>query len=139
MTLVRPRRWLGYFVALNDLHPRAEEMLDRFEASEIPLWDTFGSSSEPPMLHERFIVAFGPGVEAGRLREVLELLAGFDVQYLQATSENRKCIYIGTLNLEDEPTTPFTEELMKAICELPEREDHLERLIVDTGRLKLVT
>jgi hypothetical protein len=50
MSLVRPRRWLGYFVSLNDLHPRAEEMLDRFEQSEIPLWDTFGSSSEPPRL-----------------------------------------------------------------------------------------
>jgi hypothetical protein len=139
MTLVRPRRWLGYFVSLNDLHPRAEEMLDRFEGSEIPLWDTFGSSSEPPTAPHKLIVAFGPGVEAGRLREVLELLEGFNVEHLQGMHETRKCIYIGTLNLENEPTTPFTAELMKTICELPDKEDDLGRLLVDTGRLKLVT
>jgi hypothetical protein len=53
--------------------------------------------------------------------------------------ETRKYIYVGSLNLENEPTTPLTSELMKVICELPEKEDDLGRLLVDTGRLKLVT
>jgi len=139
MSLVRPRRWLGYFVSLNDLHPRAEEMLDRFERSEIPLWDTFGSSSELPASNSKFIVAFGPGVEAGRLQEVLELLDGVGVEYLQAMRENRKCIYIGTLNLENEPVTAFSAEFMETIRALPEKTDDLGRFLSDQGRLKLVT
>jgi hypothetical protein len=139
MTLVRPRRWLGYFVSLNDLHPRAEEMLDRFEQSEIPLWDTFGSSSEQPASNDRFIVAFGPGVEAGRLIEVLEVLEDLSVEYLQAMRENRKTIYIGTLNLENEPVAPYSADLLKTIRDLPEKTDDLGRFLVEQGRLKLVT
>jgi hypothetical protein len=44
---MKPRRWVGYWIALNDLLPDAQEILDRFERSEIPLDDTFGSSSDP--------------------------------------------------------------------------------------------
>jgi hypothetical protein len=139
MSLVRPRRWLGYFVSLNDLHPHAEEMLDRFERSEIPLSDTFGSSSEQPVSADRFIVALGPGVEAGRLCEILELLDGLGVEYLQAMRENRKCIYIGALNLENEPVTPYSADLRNVIRDLPEKTDDLGRFLAGQSRLKIVT
>jgi hypothetical protein len=84
-------------------------------------------------------VAFGPGVEAGRLREVLELLDGLGVEYLQSMRENRKCIYVGALNLENDPVAPYSADSMNTIMGLPDKTDDLGQFLVEQGRLKLVT
>jgi hypothetical protein len=126
-------------MSARSLLSRADEMLDRFEQSEIPLWDTFGSSSESHVSNGQFIVAFGPGVEAGRLLEVLVLLDGFGVQRLHAMPQNRKSIYIGSLNLENEPTIPFSADLLEVIRDLPEKADQLGPRLLETSHRKLVT
>ena len=117
MTLMRPRRWLGYMITLNDLIDQAEEILDRFERSEIPLDDTFGSSSSPATRPRSTILHLGPGVEQSRLLELLDLLEGIAIHFLQAddAGHNRKAIYIGALNLYNECAAPYTPELTASL------------------------
>lgn len=138
MTLLRPRRWLAYSVSMNDLHSRAAEMLDRFESSEIPLAETFGSSSDVDAPPEQFIVAFGPGVEAGRLLEVLDLLEGIDAPRLLAMSDQRKTIYVGAFNLAGEPTMPLTPAMLQLLRDAPDDAQQLGEFLT-RSRLRLAT
>ena len=116
MPLLKPRRWLGYDISLNDLIPDAERILDLFETSEIPLCDSFGSSSDPPERPRSVILFFGPGTEPERLAELLDLLPSSSIHCLQAGTEghNRKTIYIGGYNFDSEPVAPATAELLAA-------------------------
>lgn len=117
MPLQRARRWLGYRIDLNDLLADAAEILDRFEASEIPLEDSFGSSSDPPERPRSTILFFGPGTEPQRLLELLELLEGIPIHYLHAGTEShsRKCILIGSYNGDADPVAPLGAELLEEI------------------------
>ncbi len=114
MTLLIPKRWLGYSIQLNDLLPRYSEILDRFEKSDIPLKDIFGSSSENPTPPSLNIIAFGIAVEPARLLEILELLEGFEPDYLQIDNRaiNRKDIWIGAYNIDNEPVAMLSEALV---------------------------
>ena len=113
MALMKPRRWLGYTICLNDLLEDAPEILDRFERSDVPLDDTFGSSSDPPTRPRATLLYFGPGVEPPRLVEVLDLLRRLPVHHLQTDSSGhaRKTIYVGALNFEALPVAPLTPSL----------------------------
>lgn len=141
MALMKPRRWLGYTIALNDLLPDAEELLDRFEHSDIPLDDTFGSSSDPAERPRSIIVFFGPGVEQPRLLEVLDLLRGSRIHFLQTDTEghNRKAIFIGALNLERERAAPYTPELLEALHEPGLSTDEIKEIVLQASTLQVLT
>jgi len=111
--LMKPRRWLGYSIYLNDLFPESEKILDRFEVSEIPLMDTFGSSSDPPTKPSKFVLMIGPGVEINRLNELLELLEGVCPEFIQPETDNtyRKNIYIGCNDSGNESIIPLSTQL----------------------------
>jgi hypothetical protein len=115
MALQKPRRWLGYRIELNDLVSEADTILDRFENSEIPLDDCFGSNSDPPEAPRSTILFFGPGTEPIRLTELIELLDGTSIHYIQAGTEsyNRKVILIGGYNLDAAPVAPLSPGLVK--------------------------
>ena len=116
MTLLLPRRWLGYSVWVNWNLSVREAVLDRFEASDIPRTNTFEPDDDDP-LPEPFVISFGPGVEPSRLTEVLTLLHGVGVQYLFAIDgPSRRDITIGALNLNEEPITPLTDELVRLMA-----------------------
>jgi hypothetical protein len=117
MPLLKARRWLGYRISVNDLIPDAERILDLFETSEIPLSDSFGSSSDPPERPRSVILFFGPGTEPQRLAELIDLLPASAVHYLQAGAENadRKTIYVGSYNFDGAPVAPATPELIEAV------------------------
>ena len=115
--LMKPRRWLGYTIYLNDLFAESEEILDRFEVSEIPLSDTFGSSSDPPTKPLRFILLIGPGVEIDRLNELLELLEGMCPDFIQPETDKayRKNIYIGCNDSNNESIIPLSPQLKETL------------------------
>jgi hypothetical protein len=111
MPLLVPRRWLGYSVWVNWNLVAREAILDRFEASDIPLTNTFEPDEDDPA-PDPFVVSFDRWVEPTRLAEVLTLLEGLGVQYVFARDgASRKDITIGALNLDAEPITPFTDEV----------------------------
>jgi hypothetical protein len=114
---MKPRKWLGYTVLLNDLIERSDEIIDRFELSEIPLSDTFGSSSDPPIKPSRYILLVGPGVEIERVKDVLKLLEGMEPDYIlpEIDGAYRKHIYIGCNDSDSEPIIPLSSELKKKI------------------------
>ena len=141
MTLMKPRRWLGYMISLNDLIDRAEEILDRFEHSEIPLDDTFGSSSCPATRPRSTILHLGPGVEQARLFELLDFLEGIAIHYLQADTagHNRKSIYIGALNLYNECAAPYTPELLAALRRPGVSPEEITTIIRRASTLQVLT
>ena len=99
---MKPRKWLGYSIHLNDLLPSSETIIDRFEISDIPLDDTFGSSSDLIEEPSKYILSIGPGVEVENLNDVIELLQGIEPEFIHIENDGsyRKCIYIGSLNFE---------------------------------------
>lgn len=115
--LMKPRRWLAYTVEVNDLPPCFEEIIGRFEQSDVPLDATFGSNTEPGRQIPGLLIAFGPAVEPQRLHEVVSLLAGLGKLFLVVHHEatHSKYIGIGALNLEGEPVVAMSEALLALI------------------------
>jgi hypothetical protein len=140
MVLMKPRDWLGYTVLLNDLLPRSAELIARFERADVPLHDTFGSSSDPPLPPPPLTVFFGPGVEPARLLDVLYLLHDADVRFLQAGTQNedRKRIVIGGYNYGREPLTPYSGDLARRIERPGLTAEHLTNLVREASRLRVV-
>ena len=118
--LMKPRQWLGYAIFLNDLLEHSEEIIDRFELSEIPLSDTFGSSSDPPIKPDRYILLVGPGVEIERMKDVLKLLEGLGPDFIQPETDGayRKHIYIGCNDSKSESIIPLSPQLRERIMNL---------------------
>ena len=117
MALQKPRRWLAYRIELNDLLPEVDAILDRFERSEVPLEDCFGSNSDRPEVPRSTILFFGPGTEPDRLVELIDLLDGIPIHYVQAGDEvwNRKVIFIGSYNFDAEGGAPLSPGLIKDV------------------------
>ena len=140
MPLMKPRRWLGYRVFVNDLLPDAEEIIMLFAGSDIPLDDTFGSSSDPPSAPPPLVLFFGPGVEPVRLLEVIELLGTPRIRFLQAPvgDENRKTILVGAYNWDADPLTPFGEALLEQIRAEGFTSEDLTSLVRAASRIRLV-
>jgi len=140
MVLMKPREWMGYSVELNDLLPGAEELMDRFEQAQVPLDDTFGSSSDPPVPPPPLTVFFGPDVEPLRLLAVLHLLRDVNVRFLLAgiETEDRKRILIGAYNHEREKLTPYSDELLRQIGSPGVTADGLTTLVREAARLREV-
>ena len=140
MALMKPREWMGYSVELNDLLPEAAEIIGRFEQAQVPLDDTFGSSSDPAVPPPPLIVYFGPDVEPQRLLDVLYLLP-VKVRFLLAgtASEDRKRILIGSYNYDRDRPTPFSDELVRRIEQPGMTPDDLTCLVRDAALLRAVS
>lgn len=140
--LMKPRQWLGYSIFLNDLLEQSEGILDRFERSEIPLADTFGSSSDPPIKPSRYILLVGPGVEIERLKDVLNLLEGLGPDFILPENDGayRKHIYIGCNDSKSESIIPLSPQLKKEImnckCSTPNELTDFLLNIRDWRRIK---
>jgi hypothetical protein len=118
---MKPRRWLAYTVEVNDLLPCFEEIVDRFEQSQIPLDGTFGSNTTPGHEVPGLLIALGPAVEPRRLDEVVSLLTGLGKLFLIIHDEatHSKYIGIGALNLNSEPVVAISEPL-RALLRRPD-------------------
>lgn len=138
--LMKPRRWLGYSILLNDLLSTFEEILNRFETSEIPLDDTFGSSSDPPTKPTRFILLIGPGVEVERLNEVLKLLDGLGPEFIHPETDGayRKHIYIGSNYSEKDLIIPLLPKLKEKLINLTCSPEELTEYLKNINTLKAV-
>jgi hypothetical protein len=95
---LKPSRWLGYRIELNDLLPDAARIMRRLAGVGIPVDDTFGSSSDDPTTPGRVVIAWGPDIGSSRLREIFTALNGVRVDAISATRdpEDRKKIFIGS-------------------------------------------
>lgn len=115
--LMKPRRWLAYTIELNDLLPNYEEILDRFERSDIPLDGTFGSSSIWTKPSIGLLIAIAPAVEPERLAEVLDLVNGSGQIFLIVHDDpsHNKVILVGALNLQTEAFVALSDDLMAVI------------------------
>jgi len=118
--LRKPRRWLAYDIQVNDLLPCYERILDRFEASDIPIDGVFGSNTEAGTAIPGILVALGPGVEPARLCEVLSLLDGLGQLFLcvHDGGSHSKEILIGGLNLSCEPFVALDETLLDRLSHM---------------------
>jgi hypothetical protein len=137
---MKPRKWLGYNILLNDLLPDAETIIDRFEISDIPLDDTFGSSSDPlPKEHSKYILSIGPGVEVDNLNDMIELLHGIEPEFIHIETDGayRKCLYIGSLNF-DGSLIPFSSKLKDELRKLKCSPDELSKFLLNYNKLKLL-
>lgn len=115
--LMKPRRWLAYTVEVNDLLPAYEQIVDRFEPSEVPLDGTFGSNTLAGVELPGLLLAIGPAVEPARLAEVVDLLAGLGQLFVLVCDEDMhdKCILVGALNLEGDAVTAVAGEVLATI------------------------
>jgi hypothetical protein len=140
MALLKPRRWLGYTISVNDLLADAERIIDLFENSEIPLADTFGSSSDPAERPRSVILFFGPGTEPERFAELLDLLPVAAIHFLQASTDggSRKTIYVGSYNLDAEPVAPITPDLLAAVRSAS-TPDELSRVVQEASSVVPLT
>lgn len=117
--LMKPRRWLAYTVEVNDLLPAYEQIVDRFEPSEVPLDGTFGSNTLAGVELPGLLLAIGPAVEPARLAEVVDLLAGLGQLFVLVCDEDMhdKCILVGALNLEGDAVTAIAGEVLATIMD----------------------
>jgi hypothetical protein len=116
--LMKPRRWLAYTIEVNDLLPMYEQVVDRFEASDVPLDGAFGSNTTTGVELPGVLLAVGSAVEPARLAEVLGLLTGWQLFVVMRDGrEHEKEIIIGALNLDAEPVTAIAGELLATIMQ----------------------
>jgi hypothetical protein len=115
--LMKPRRWLAYTIEMNDLLPMYEEIVERFERSDIPLDGAFGSNTTPGSNLPGMLLAIGPSVEPARLSEVVDLLAGFGQLFVLVHPDgvHEKVILIGALNLNGEAVTALAGEVLATV------------------------
>jgi len=115
--LQKPRRWLAYTIELNDLLPHYQQILDRFERSDVPLDGVFGSSSVSTSPPVGILIAIGPAVEPERLDEVIRLVEDLDQLFLVVHDDpsHNKVIIIGAMNLESVPFVAVTPELLGVV------------------------
>lgn len=120
---MKPKRWLAYSIELNDLLPDYDRLVQAFAESDVPLDAAFGSNSDtgpsaaggcriPGML-----IAIGPAVEPPRLAEIFGLLEGHGDRFLtiHADALHGKVIYIGALNLNNEPVIRVSDEILGVV------------------------
>jgi hypothetical protein len=114
---MKPRRWLAYSVEVNDLLPSYEQIVDRFEQSDVPLDGTFGSNTLSGVEMPGLLLAIGPAVEPARLAEVVDLLAGLGQLFLLVCDEpvHDKCILVGALNLEHDAVTAIAGDVLAVV------------------------
>lgn len=115
---MKPRRWLAYTVSLNDLLATYPTILDRFEESDVPLDEVFGSNTEPGAKVPGLIISIGLAVEPPRLAEIVGLLEGLGQLFIAIDTEctpHSKCIYVGALNLRNEPVRAVSGRLLETI------------------------
>lgn len=115
--LMKPKRWLGYTIELNDLLPAYELIVDRFAGSGVPLDATFGSNTEGGVAFPGVLIAVGAAVEPARLIEVLALLEDIGDKFLVVHNDasHNRVIYIGALNLDKEPVVAISEGIVAAL------------------------
>src|SRR5262245_42835819 len=115
--LMKPRRWLAYTIELNDLLTTYEEILNRFERSDVPLDGTFGSNTTAGLELPGLLLAIGPSVEPARLREVVDLLDGLGQLFVLVHPDgvHEKVILIGALNSRGEAVTALAGEVLATV------------------------
>lgn len=136
----KPRRWLAYTIELNDLLPNYSEILDRFEASDIPLDGAFGSNTERGTTMPGLLLAIGPGVEPARLLEVCELLEGLGQLFLRiyGEGEHSKGILIGALNLFHDPVVAIGDRLLDALSKPGATAACLARAVAEEAEVEVL-
>jgi hypothetical protein len=114
---MKPRRWLAYTIEVNDLVPSYEDIVDRFERSDVPLDGTFGSNTVSGVEMPGLLVAVGPAVEPARLAELVDMLAGLGQLFVLVDEEpiHDKCILIGALNLEHVAVTAIAGDVLAVV------------------------
>jgi hypothetical protein len=139
--LMKPRQWLAYTVAVNDLLPAYEQIVDRFESSDVPLDGAFGSNTTAGLELPGLLLAIGPAVEPVRLTEVLHLLAGFGQLFVLVhdDGEHDKLILIGALNLNGEAVTAIAGDVLATIKRPDATADDLRRAIEDAPKVHVLT
>src|SRR5262245_42771136 len=137
--LMKPRRWLAYTVELNDLLPCYEELLNRFERSEIPIDGTFGSNTSAGSEVPGLVLAVGPAVEPQRLVEILNLIVGLGQVFLVVNEDgpHNKSIAVGALNLNRESVVAMTDELVGEIRRPGSTSEDLRTAINDAPQVRV--
>jgi hypothetical protein len=138
--LMKPRRWLAYSVKVNDLLPQYEQIVDRFEESDIPLDGSFGSSTCSGSEVPGILIAIGPSVEPLRLHEVLTLLEGLGQQFLVIHDEAvyNKVILVGALNLCAEPIVALSKDILNEIKREGATVSDLAKAIVSAPKIHVL-
>jgi len=115
--LMKPKRWLAYTIEVNDLLPSYEQVVERFEHSDVPLDGAFGSNTTAGTGLPGLLLAIGPRVEPARLAEVLSLLSEFGQLFILVDEDGRhdKFIVIGALNLDSKPVTAVAGDVLAII------------------------
>jgi hypothetical protein len=111
---MKPKKWLAYTIEVNDLLPAYEQIIARFEESDIPLDGTFGSNTTAGHVAPGILLAIGPAVEPARLAEVILLLSELGQLFILVHDEasHNKVILIGALNLSGDKVTAITGDVI---------------------------
>jgi hypothetical protein len=114
---MRPRKWLAYTIEVSDLLPIYEQIVDRFERSDVPLDGAFGSNTTTGFVLPGVLIAVGNAVAPCRLAEVIGLLSGLGQLFVLVhdDGEHDKVIAIGALNLNGEPVTAVAGDVLATI------------------------
>ena len=139
--LMKPRRWLAYTIELNDLLPMYDEIVDRFEHSDVPLDGAFGSNTTTGLELPGLLLAIGPSVEPARLSEVVDLLEGLGQLFILVHPDgvHEKVILIGALNLKGEAVTALAGEVLATVTRPSATAAELRQAIKNAPKVHLLS
>jgi hypothetical protein len=141
--LMKPKKWLAYIIEVNDLLPSYDQIVERFEHSDIPLDGAFGSNTTTGTVLPGLLLGIGRRVEPARLAEVLSLLSGFGHLFIlvheDGTHEHDKFIVIGALNLSGESVTAVTGDVLATIMRKDATAEELYQTIKKAPKVHVLT
>ncbi|HEY1372054.1 MAG TPA: hypothetical protein VGH50_06255 [Candidatus Binatia bacterium] len=137
---MKPKKWLAYTIEVNDLLPAYEQIIARFEESDIPLDGTFGSNTTAGHVVPGILLAIGPVVEPARLAEVILLLSELGQLFILVHDEasHNKVILIGALNLSGDKVTAITGDVIATIMRKDATAEALLRAIERAPKVHVI-
>lgn len=137
----REIQWQAYWVGVNDLLPNYKNIVARLNEARIPIADTFGSSSNVPRPPAHYVVAFGPGVEIEALRQLLRVLAGTGIEFLDYASRDeihQGRLYVGGYAYDQDPVLNLDGGMLDRVTHSETIEGVLSLMAQNPTRLKSV-
>lgn len=138
--LMKPKKWLAYTIEVNDLLPVYDQIVDRFEQSDIPLDGAFGLNTTVGVSLPGLLLAIGPAVEPVRLAEVVSLLSGLGQLFILFHDEasHDKVILVGALNLSGDKVTAVTGDVLATIMRKDATAEELRAAIEKAPKVHLI-
>lgn len=121
--------WSRVRIAVNELLPFFDRIVEKLESNGASVSYTFGTASDPPV---RILLSFGTEVPYENVQSILDLVSGFGVDSISFAREEVAAgeIYIGSYAYMWYPIAPLTEKLRNALTCFDGQTEQFQQIVL---------